>query len=308
MQFNAIFFGSFAAGSAAGQKRTGDGRGGAGPAPTPRRRTFVRGTSALAFTLLILCGCGADRYEERLRETASLYGHLRAVNAQLGPAWSRADVGLALRPPLPFQTPLAAPGNAKDAASEDVDPRQPDFLTAPLPGLVDAWRSKITTLQGEEEEVFLFVLSNHSWFRSQAGGATHAGSFLAELESTLTGILGVRIEEGEARTPVDNIRFRLTAPAPSDEAARYLPPKDYTALRLVPQRPVGGRRLQAHLYERRSGEIQAAVVLFCPTEMPVGLQERMDLALATFEVDPVTPGQVGRAPETTPGRASAPDF
>ena len=61
---------------------------------------------------VVLCGfiagCGADKYEQRLRESKRFYSELETIEINLAPKWSDGRVVDVIRVPKQFQ-PIPAP-------------------------------------------------------------------------------------------------------------------------------------------------------------------------------------------------------
>lgn len=66
-----------------------------------------------------LAGCGAEVYEQRLKETEKYFKHLNALEAALGPAWVDPQLGLEIRPARQF---VQIPAPEPPAESEDDAP------------------------------------------------------------------------------------------------------------------------------------------------------------------------------------------
>ena len=258
-----------------------------------------RNVAAFLVLSIILCmGCGHAAYEERLSQTIDFYTYLNEINQKLAsPAWQRTDVGMAMRVPLPFRAPMAGPEVVTDDEGNQYfgpDPRQPDVLGSDLPGIVEGFQAPIPVQSGETVNALFFVLSNHERYLMESEGSPSPQDFLPDLETALMYSFGVSIPDGESTQPIENMRYRKFYPERNADNAKYILPKDYTVIEYVPTELVGGRSLQGWLFERREGDIQAAVLVVIPKDVPRNFRSNVELALQTWEVD-------GRKPTGTPG-------
>jgi hypothetical protein len=255
----------------------------------------------LATALAVLSGCGSATYEDRLQQTRDLYEYLHLVETHLAsPAWNRSEFGLAMRVPKPFGRPMEGPEVTIDEDENEIrgpDPRHPDILGIDLPGLIEGWSAE---LPGDDESPVaarFYVMSNHERFLTRDDGGLPPDEFHADLERLLMNAFQVAIPDGEAARPADNARFRHQVPARGSQHARYTTPKDYIAIRFVPNEPIGGESLQGLLYQRREGNVQAAILILAPTSLSATFRQRIDLALQTFQVSPETPQRAAPGPD-----------
>lgn len=243
----------------------------------------------LLFVIAVCLGCGHAAYEERLSQTVDFYSYLNEINEKLAsPAWQRTDVGMAMRVPLPFRAPMAGPEVVTDDEGNNYfgpDPRQPDVLGSDVPGIVEAFQAPIPVESGDPVSGLFFVLSNHERYLMESEGSPSPQDFLPDLETALMYGFGVSIPDGESTQPVENMRYRKFYPERNSDNAKYIVPKDYTVIEYVPTELVGGRSLQGWLFERRVGDIQAAVLVIIPKSIPRNLRGSVELALQTWEVD-----------------------
>lgn len=256
----------------------------------------------LTFGLLTLVslgamGCGLAVYEERLQASVEFHEYMQLVEANLAsPIWERNDLGLKMRVPLPFRTPLPRPEALTDADGETYygpDERHPAELGIYLPGIVEAWETQLPGERGEQVISRLFVLTNHERFVLVDGTFSDEPSeFHRDLEQTLAGVFRVFIPEGVDDLPGDNSRYRHLVPPRGSRQTKFVTPKDYNAIRFVSDREINGQPIQAMLYELNSGDIQAAVLLIGPEALSIQYRQRLDLALQTFVVEPRQAGQI----------------
>ncbi|MEW4489223.1 hypothetical protein AB1L42_14165 [Thalassoglobus sp. JC818] len=243
------------------------------------------------FSLILvigITGCGLGTYEERLAASSDFNSYLQRVDANLtSPIWERADLGIKMRLPLPFEAPMSPPPMITDQDGNSTygpDDRQPPRLGVALPGIVDAWKADLPGEGGGMTEARIFVLSNHSRFRKIEGAFAEApNEFLNDVEAALELAFNVSLPEGEANSPVDNLRYRYTVPQPQSDSLKYVSKKDFTAVRFASDQPV-----QAQLYELTSGDIQVAVVIVGPTSFTPRFRQRLEMALQTLQVRPGT--------------------
>jgi hypothetical protein len=241
----------------------------------------------LASTILLLAlGCGHASYEQRLERTRRFYSYLAMLDQNLSrTVWKRPDREMSMRVPLPFGTPLPAPPPpTKDDNGNlisEPDNRHPLVLGIELDGLVEGWQATMPTSEGGQSPALLYVVTNQDRFL--VNGARPPDQFLTDLETALATAFQVGIPEGESTNPQPNVRYRQIVPAANSMAAAYTQRKDFTAIEFVPTGPVGGRQLQALLYQFESGQIQGGVLCICP-EATTQVRERMLMALQTLKI------------------------
>ncbi|MEZ5942863.1 MAG: hypothetical protein R3C18_15835 [Planctomycetaceae bacterium] len=257
----------------------------------------------LALLATAVGGCGSEEYEARLDRSKKLYEYMQELDQGLEvQPWIRGDLGISMRTPKPFKQPLAAPAPVLDEDGNPLpiinDPRQPDVLGRDLPGLVDAWTGQLGGGSDEAQALF-FVCSNHQRYLDLGPQSEPPDEFLQDLEIAVQTGFGVLVPEGEAQSPADNVRYRLIAPTRSSPHAEYSSPKDFTAMRLVPTEPLGGRKIEGMLFEHTAGKIQLGILCIFPQEAGTQFRERLSLALETLVVSP-------EAPKPRSGSAGAP--
>ncbi|WP_437194368.1 hypothetical protein [Planctomicrobium sp. SH527] len=270
------------------------------------RLTLAMALCSVTF-LSSLSGCGSSKYEERLNRTVKFYDYLKSIESNLGQPWVRQDQGMSMRLPLPFQRPLPPPEIKKDQLGTEipvVDPRQQTPLGIALPGLVEAWETTQDTSK-TGPDTWIYILSNSSRFVDDSEQGRPAAEFMADLEQELMNAFQVTIPDGEVSQAKDNTRYRYQYPLPNSPAAQYTSPKDSTVIRFVPELPIQDRELHAILCERRVDQVQAACLIIYPKDSTMQFLQRVDMALATWNVENVVPRKPGGKPGTPGGNPSS---
>ncbi|MCA9079165.1 MAG: hypothetical protein KDA58_01350 [Planctomycetaceae bacterium] len=243
---------------------------------------------------LLLGGCGGAEYEARLQRSKELYEYLQLLDQSLAmPAWNRADIGTALRVPLPFRQTMAAPVPEQDEDGNPLpivdDPRQPHVLGVDLPGLVEAWQGELPGAPGELAEARLYICSNHQRYLNLGPNTPAPEEFLRDLEIALQAGFGVMVPEGESQTPADNVRYRHISPARSSNHSQYTTPRDFTAIRFVPSEPLGGQDVEGMYFGHQAGKVQVGIICLLPRNTGAQFRDRLNLALGTLIVSPEAP-------------------
>lgn len=256
----------------------------------------------LLVAVLMAVGCGGAEYEARLERSRGLYDYLQQLDGGLSsPAWNRADVGLAMRLPKPFLQPLPAPAPVKDEEGNILpitdDPRQPLVLGVELPGLVEAFQASLGG--ADEPEARLYICTNHQRFIDLGPSTVKPDEFLLDLEAALQTGFGVFLSPAESQVPGDNVKYRVLAPGRASNHAQYTTPKDFTAIRFVPNEPPGGSDIEAMLYEHRSGPIQIGILCLFPRNAGASFRERLEMSLETLVAS-------SEAPKPRSGSAGSP--
>lgn len=265
-----------------------------------------------ALAALWLAGCGAEAYEQRLKNTGLLFAHIDLVNQNLQGAWGDPETGVSLRAPLQFAV-LPPPAKteadpaaekkkpAKDAAKPEAnadsgaepaakeegaeeeeevvpDDRQPTYINIGLPGLRGAFKATVKLINDKdskaEGEAFLYVLTNHDL----AEQPEQAKEFEQEFIKMLTEALHVSVEPedwGKGRFP------------PGDPATNgFVRPLDYKIVTVTSAEEIAGytRTFSAYMYEL--GDIQVIVLFVLPadTDTSENFARRVPLCLETLGV------------------------
>lgn len=267
----------------------------------------------LAFCALFVAGCGLATYESRLESTREFFEYMQTLNNNLARnTWERRELGLSMRVPQPFNAPMPAPPAPKEDEEGNLlyepDLRQPDYLGIDLPGLVEGWRSELPGAGPVADSIFLYAMTNHDRFATEAASGPAPNAFLADLEYILGEAFGVTIPDGESAQPADNMRYRLIAPPPGSMQEKYTTRKDYLAIRYVPEQPVAGQMLQGLLFERQVGDIQVAILCICSQSVSTQFRDRLLLSLETLAVSGQTPRPAAAGGAATGGGGGTSGF
>ncbi|MCY2965206.1 MAG: hypothetical protein NT069_16495, partial [Planctomycetota bacterium] len=188
----------------------------------------------------------------------------------------------------PATTNVPKFGDARPAPRKPVeedstpDPRQPQFLNTPLPGIRGAFKAPLAVVAaGGRTAVgsgYVYVLSNHHL----ASSHEEAGRFHTDLIALLSSALGVTIKGDEVR--------QTTLP---QRPNAFLKPVDYKELELEPAEQDGemarefgvATRFSLHLHS--DGDVQVAVLFVLPRDLDVGelFPTRRTLSLETLRID-----------------------
>ncbi|MBI3863404.1 MAG: hypothetical protein HY290_16055 [Planctomycetia bacterium] len=257
------------------------------------------GRPALLFlAALLLAGCGADLYEERLANTRSMFAHQDQLNQNLQAAWGDGETRIGLRPPTQFvmlpppakpaPDPAAGKGQPGDKKAgeeteaeeevEVIDDRQPAYMNIALPGLRGAFRAPLIYSADNnatrEGEGFLYVLSNHHLAEQPDKAKEFERDFIKELSEALH----LTVEAGDWRDE----RFPLEAKA----KAAFVKSLPYRNVILTSSEDISGyvREFAAYMYEQ--GDVQVIVLFVLPKDVETAakLNDRIPLCLETLQV------------------------
>ncbi len=260
------------------------------------------------FAALLLAGCGAQTYEARLQQTSELFAYQNKLNENLSKTfWQSSDpVGGAvkMRVPKPFQMQarpqIIPPAAEGEPPTLEEDKRHPFFIgIQELPGLIDAWQGVLPIGGGQGMPSYLYVLGNHQRFIDKQlndGVGPEPGEFLNDLETLLTGTLGVTLADDPKA--LENVKYAAKVPAQE----LYAVPKDFDVIKLVTPEGMAAQSLgnvpwRMLVYEHRAGPVQTAVLLLYPASATDKPDERLKLALETFTASdqPPRPPKPGEA-------------
>jgi hypothetical protein len=252
----------------------------------------------LAAGVLLLVGCGAELYEQRLANTKLLYAHMDLLNQNLQGAWNDPSVGVQMRIPLQFAM-LAPPAQAETKAgagkpaaeagedmeqqeeetTEAIDDRQPEYINVELPGLRGAFRARVKVLGQsntlEDGDAYMYVLTNHD----EADSPERAQDFEKDLVNTLT-------EAVHESVTADEWHEEKFPPRPGS----FVKPVPYRTVTITPSEEIAGLVRQFMIYVYQQGEIHVVVMFVVPRDIDAAehMFERIPLCLETLEVTPGT--------------------
>ncbi|QDV50556.1 hypothetical protein [Gimesia fumaroli] len=235
----------------------------------------------LVLATLMLNGCGAETYEQRLNETAQYFAYEDTRNQALSDTWSSPSVSM--RVPVEFKQisgPPAAPAASENSETEvpepapTVDPRQPDYVDLVLPGLEGAWRVEVP-VEYEKEIVdrpaYLYVLSNYSLLKEKNMDA--ALHFFEDLNNQIASTFNQFI---------NNEDFKIER---YPEGKGYIEPKSFNVGKFKPEMPIDGVPYQFQIFQVESGNNQLVILLVAPENITGRSQinEQMKYSLETVE-------------------------
>ncbi len=157
------------------------------------RRTFL--VEAAAATLFA-AGCGADTYEERLKNTRLYFEYLEQVNLALVPKAAQLE-GVEIRVPKGFEL-LAFPPVPKD--DQPVEPIEPAndpvrlgyYQNIPLEGVLGTWRAQVRVdggAEGATAPAYLHLLCNwQRWLDKPLNNDIEPTAFQADAINQLANV------------------------------------------------------------------------------------------------------------------------
>ena len=229
--------------------------------------------SVAALAMVLLAGCGAQYYQERLEATRKLYAYYQKLDERLSPV--RRIAGVEIRVPRPFQ-PISGGGGGADDGSGDGeqprDPRQPDWFAEgiDLPGMAGAWRADLPVPGGKQLPAYLYLLSNYDlWEKSQ----DEAMELHSDVQRTI--IEGLNL-------PTSKVLSWGKVSVP-DKAPSFAEKREYTAASETFS--VDGELYLLTTYLFQSGDNQAALLYARPQDgETAALKESIDLMLETIQL------------------------
>ena len=240
--------------------------------------------------LLLVCGCGSEQYELRIKETNAFFEYQKSLDRVLQSGnWSHQQSTISMRIPKGF-TFKPGPRPPKADEPEPEDTRQPNYLGADfpgLPGLVGAWQGEFLG-DGGNVPVFLYVCSNHPLFLAAAKNPESAPDpalFLTNLEQLLSTTMQVTLPPGEVTQIGDNIRYAETCPKDPNNL-KYALPQKFTGITFVPPGLLPGIevKIKAQMYGHYNGPIQVAVLAIYPAGIRDRIEDKLLKSLETFSV------------------------
>jgi len=270
-----------------------------------------------AMLVVLGTGCGSEDYQDRLDTTSRYFASLELQDNNLHGAWTDPATTVSLRVPKQFAElpgPAQQPaegslnpqttseengtdteGAGNEAADEQPDPRQPGFLTIPLPGLRGAFRAPVSVVGENGRSAtgagYLYLLTNHHL----AGNPDLAARFHADTLSELSAALDVSLQPDSARD--------ITLPQRPDA---FQKPITYTEVELEPQEQPDemarefGVATRFSLYSHSDGDVQVIVLWVLPRDLETSekMSVRRPLCLESLRIAqpqlvlPKEPGQM----------------
>jgi hypothetical protein len=247
--------------------------------------------------LVGLAGCGLQAYEERLEATRSYWAYLDKLDQNLRPPWKTPPVE-SLRVPLQFnELPAPQPVEGPDGEQElpDVDPRQPDYVSLSIPGLIGAWKADVdANVNGERatQAAYLYAATNHQMLLTDA---SEAAAFSPNLIAAVEAALGSPAPESPA-------------PLPFPKGHQFTPKISFDVHPISSQDAIRGSRYIFEIYTTRQLDNQVAIIFASPEGLDPQskIPERIQLMLESLRVSaaPPTPTQPGQG--STPGAPQQP--
>lgn len=270
-----------------------------------------------AMLVVLGTGCGSEDYQDRLDTTSRYFASLELQDANLHGAWTDPATTVSLRVPKQFAelpgptqpsaegslSPQGTPqedgtnaeGTDNEAADDPPDPRQPGFLTIPLPGLRGAFRAPVSVVGENGRSAtgagYLYVLTNHHL----AGNPDLAARFHSDTLGELTAALDVSLQPDNSRD--------ITLPQRPDA---FQKPITYTEVELEPQDQPDEMAREFGVATRFSvdshsdGEVQVILLWVLPRDLDTGekMAVRRPLCLESLRIAqpqlvlPKEPGQM----------------
>lgn len=254
---------------------------------------------------LLLAGCGADYYENRLQATVDQFRYYEKLNDNLQPKASSVG-GVQIRIPQGYRlipgpppAPEPEPNEDSEAANEEEavpveDPRQPDFLAGDveLPGIAGAWEMPVSLRGGGRGTAYLYVLSNYDLWLDEGQGETASKFHDVAVEKLAYGF-GVGVQPDQWRT--------LQLPT----SPSYVEPKRYTATTLDPPPKIDDVPHEVSVYLLKARDNQAVFLSIVPTEATSykQLREGVLLGLETAKLTESRPKAATEQPARGAGTA-----
>lgn len=272
--------------------------------PVSAKRMFAGGLIAIA-----VLGCGAEQYDQRLRQSKDYFNYLDKIEQNLGPKWSDGRIVELLRVPRQFQQIPAPPPPAKDEEGRTeapaVDPRQPDYINLVFPQehLVAAWEAPFTvdTADGatSTRKGYIYVLSNYWMFLGE--DPAEALKFLGIAVQHVGDALENHIPQAELEKPVVELY-----PKPG----RYLPASSYSVFTFQPK-AITDRDSTVNytftMYAKQNGNIQSVILVALPDRISSQekLVDRIPMMLENFHITKTEPKPGNQSGGSAPSGGAA---
>jgi hypothetical protein len=271
--------------------------------------------------LIVLClvacgfvpGCGADKYEARLRESKKYYAELEMIELNLAPKWSDGRAVEKMRVPKQFQAiPAPQPVKKEDGTEEmpDVDPRQPDFLNLVFPSnqLIGAWEApfEVALPDGttDSRKAHIYVLSNYWMFLGEDPNL--ALKFTPEIVELVGAALDDPLPPEKIENPPSELHPRPGGYFPSGSYSVFtFKPKAITQRSTERETTVN---YTFEMFEKKNGDIQCIVLVVLPENISSHekLRERIPMMLDHFAMASVPPRADASPNAPASGNAPAP--
>jgi hypothetical protein len=287
----------------------------------PQLRAPVRPWGIPWAATLLLCGfgCGSEDYQDRLDTTSRYFASLELQDSNLHGAWNDPATTISLRVPKQFAELAGPPQQSSETADptetspgtdpaesggdgeDQPDPRQPGFLTVPLPGLRGAFRAAVSVVGENGRSAtgagYLYVLSNHHL----AGNPEMAAKFQSDTIRDLAAALDVSLKPENSRD--------ITLPQRPDA---FLKPVTYTEVELEPEEQPDemarefGVATRFSLYSHSEGDVQVIVLWVLPRDLDTAekMSVRRPLCLESLRIEQpqlVLPKEAGQMSGGTTG-------
>lgn len=241
------------------------------------------GSVTVMVGLLLLGGCGFQTYETRLEETRKYYAYLEKIDSNLAPAWKEGPID-ELRVPMqfrPIRKPAPVTNENGELEDDPIDPRQPNYISLELPGLLGAWEAPFDiVVDGKKQprKGYIYVVSNYSMFNSEL--ATQAPDFMRTLLGTISDRLSLPpVELGQGRRE----QFpKLKADAYTAQNTFDL--YEFRSDELL----VDGVPYTIDVYTNLQKDMQVDILVVMPvgTDAQAKMFERVPLMLERLKIDP----------------------
>lgn len=249
------------------------------------------------FGTLIVAGCGADVYEQRVNETKNYFAAVERVDSNLFAASKKGDAEI--RIPKQFaqladpQPTLMEDGTVVEPT---VDPRQPAIVDLTFPGLVAAWQAQVKTETAagtEQKPAFIYLMNNHDILlgNDQASAPNFTSNVAQLLWETF------EIPEGQRMTGTEQY---------PKQARGYFPQNTFSVANMKPQKAMEGVQYAVDLYAMQKGDVQNVIVCFVPVSIGQSerLADRISIMLEQFKSSGTPVAKPGFTPAAGGGQAA----
>jgi hypothetical protein len=252
--------------------------------------------SALLCLALGLCGCGAEQYETRLKQSKDYFNYLAKIEQNLAVKWTDGRVVELLRVPKQFMA-IPAPVPVKNEEGQEelpaVDPRQPNYLNLlfPTAELIGAWEAPFGVVaadgSADTRTAYIYVLSNYWKF------ATEDNAEALKFIGATVQLVGDALEEHLPPEKLERPDVEL-----HPKRGKYLAESSYNVY-TFPPKPITLRSTEREttvnytftMYAKQNGNIQAIVLVVLPDNISSQekLVERIPMMLEHFQITRTEP-------------------